>query len=446
MNNRQYVLLLLALIGLGASSLYVYRSIKQPRAHTIHPALQHLAEQDAQMITFLQHYIRIETTHPNPDYGRALALLKKQAQQDGFTYQEIALPSGNPVLVITHPGTNPHLPALALNHHIDVVPAPNTEQWMSPPFAAEIHDGVLVGRGVQDMKGIGVAHYFALKALKDAGIQLKRTVHILAVPDEERGGFKGTKEFVETDAFKKLNIGFVIDEGSASGNEDELLIKVSEKKPIQIRITSTGSLAHGSNIQAHNAIHELINFLQHIVAKHHEQQAQVHNTPPGLLLSMNITSLQAGIVKDGAVALNVVPDQAQATVDIRVPPIITLEQVHHMLKDMIRQYPHTAYTIEATVDDVPFDRNYQTPLYETLAQTIAQHQLQAKPHYFEGATDVRYYKALGIDGIGFTPFTVKDNIHGTNESVPVNQLIRGKNIMLDFIKNFCLQSKEKKLG
>jgi aminoacylase len=390
-----------------------------------------------QLVSFLQKYIQINTSHPNPDYNSALSFLKKYADNDGFTYQEVSLPSGKKVLIITFQGTDASLPALALNHHMDVVPA-NAEGWIKAPFAGEIYEGKIIGRGTQDMKGIGATHYYALKELKNQGFVPHRTIHIFAVPDEEVGGFRGTKEFVQTSQFKQLNIGFIIDEGHASGNNQVLDIKVAERKPIQILITSKGELAHGSHLECHNALHELIQFLNQIFLIHQNQQQQIGTLQPGQLLSCNITSLTAGIKKeDGHIALNVVPNNAQATIDIRVPPTIKKRNVLELLEKTMQEFPHLSYEILAQADEEPDLGNYQTSLYLALSKTIEKFNLQAQPHYFEASSDLRFYQALGIDGVGFTPFTIPDNIHGINESVPIDQLICGKDIMVQFIKDFC---------
>lgn len=390
-----------------------------------------------QLVCFLQDYVRINTTHPHPAYDAAISFLKKRAQSDGFTYQEVLLPSGNPVLIITYQGSDPSLPSLALNHHMDVVPA-HDEGWIKPPFVGEIHEGAIIGRGTQDMKGIGATHYFALKELQQQGFMPRRTIHIFAVPDEEVGGFKGTKEFVETRQFKDLNVGFIIDEGHASGDSHMLDIKVAERKPIQIMVTAVGSTAHGSHLQCQNAIHALIQFLHQIFLLHCGQQQYVGEKQAGQLLSCNITSLSAGVKKEnGHVAINVVPDVAQATIDIRVPPTMKKYDVITMLDDMVCQFSHIQYVIVAQADEEPEIGTYQTPLYQALAQSIEKHNLDVQPHYFEASSDLRFYQARGIDGVGFTPFTVVDNIHGINESVPIDQLIRGKDIMVQLIKDFC---------
>jgi len=406
-------------------------------------AMRHGGQEN--IVTFLQEYIRINTTHPTPDYDKAITFLKKHAQADGFLHQEVPLPSGKKVLVITSTGTDTTLPALALNHHMDVVPATDAHNWIKPPFAGEIHDGVIIGRGTQDMKGIAAVHYFALKEYKGLNPQHRRTIHIFAVPEEEVGGFKGTCEFVKTDAFKKLNIGYVIDEGHASGDNTILDIKVAERKPIQIQVTSKGELAHGSHLQADNAVHTLIQFLNEIVTLHETQKGLIAAHQAGELLSCNITSLTAGIRKEnsalkrtnGHIALNMVPDSAQATIDIRVPPTRKKAEIISMLDKIVKKYPKISYTILAQAFEEPAIDNYFTDFYQKLAGAIEQNSLQTQPHFFEASSDLRYYQALGIEGLGLTPFAIEDNIHGTNESVPIAELIRGKEIFVQFLKVFC---------
>jgi aminoacylase len=392
---------------------------------------------DKEMISFLQQYLRIDTTHPQPDYKKVFDHFKKQAIKDGFDYKEVALPSGNAVLIVTLQGRDKTLPSLALNHHMDVVPANNIHEWKSPPFAGEVHDGCIIGRGTQDMKGVGVAHYFALKKLKESGIMPDRTIHLFIVPDEERGGFKGTKEFIESNEFKSLDVGFVLDEGRASGDKKIVYLAVDERKPIQIKIKSEGSLAHGSRLTCLNAIHELVLFLHTIVLLHKKQQQKASYTEVGLLLSMNITSVTSGIFNNDVVALNVVPNNACATIDIRVPPTMSLKQACDIFEQELENFTTVTYSIEATIPDRLQYNTAYGELYKTVEKVVHQRNFIAKSSISEGTTDIRYYRAYNIEGVGLTPFTSKDNIHGTNESITITELIQGKNIFYDFLIDFC---------
>ncbi len=398
---------------------------------------EHGCSLDEQMISTLQDYIRINTGHPNPNYSAALQLLKNRGHKDGFLFREVKLPSGNPVGVITFLGSDQSLPSLALNHHMDVVPANNAHEWKSGPFNALIIDDELIGRGVQDMKGIGMVHYFALKELKDSGFKPKRTIHIFAVPDEEVGGFKGTKEFVNSQDFRQLNVGYVVDEGHASGDSDILEIKVSERKPIQIVVSGKGALAHGSHLQDFNITHELIQFLSFITDLHKHNQIKAREIEPGKLLSLNVSSLTAGVRKaDGSIAYNMVPDGAQATIDIRVPPTMKKKDVIAMLDKEIANYSSLLYVIAAQANEEPDFIEAKTELFKALEGAIQSFGYTVKPHYFEASSDLRFYLDKGIDSVGLTPFTVADNIHGTNESVPIEQLIQARKVMTQFVKEF----------
>jgi aminoacylase len=436
MNNKSIILLLSASIVLVGIYFEGRRnSSALPKQNLAH---LNLSKSDEQMIKFLQNYLQIDTTHPTPNYQDACAFLKKHAEQDGFVYQEVPLPSGRTAAIITLRGTDSHLPALALNHHMDVVPVPNEHDWVVPPFKGAIHGDQLIGRGAQDMKGIGAIHYFALKQLKQKSIQPKRTIHIFAVPDEEIGGFTGTKEFVESDAFKQLNVGYLLDEGHSSGDANALDFKVAERKPLQVTITSKGDLAHGSKLKCTNAIHELIEFLKEIATIHKESQTKAQSIEPGRLLATNITSLTAGARKaNGHIALNVVPNCAQATIDIRVPSTMKVADAQKMLEEKLKAFPTLSYKVEAQAQEEPKLGDYQTELYQQLEKSINKFGINAKPHFFEGASDLRFYLIRGIQGIGFTPFTIEDNIHGTNEAVPLRELIRGKQIIEQFLLDFC---------
>lgn len=75
---------------------------------------------------------------------------------------------------------------LGILGHLDVVPA-KAEEWIYPPYAAEIHDGKLYARGAMDDKGPMIACLFAVKALKESGFVPQKTVRLIFGCDEESG-------------------------------------------------------------------------------------------------------------------------------------------------------------------------------------------------------------------------------------------------------------------
>lgn len=109
---------------------------------------------------------------------KALYKMKELCDRMGFkttVYDE--------VILCADYGDDPELGILA---HLDVVPA-QPENWSSDPFALTEKDGVLYGRGAIDDKGPAVAALWALNAVKELGVPLKKGVRLIFGTDEENG-------------------------------------------------------------------------------------------------------------------------------------------------------------------------------------------------------------------------------------------------------------------
>lgn len=112
-----------------------------------------------------------------------IAFLKRQAKALDLPI-EIHHPcdESKPIAVITWQGTDPSLPSIVLNSHMDVVPV-YKELWTHDPFGAEMDEtGKIFARGTQDMKSVGMQYLGAISVLKNKGIRLKRTIHVTYVP------------------------------------------------------------------------------------------------------------------------------------------------------------------------------------------------------------------------------------------------------------------------
>lgn len=382
-----------------------------------------------EMISFLQNYIRINTAMPHPDYEAVGKLFEMHATRDGFIFNRYALPSGYPCFIITAQGKNSALPALALNHHMDVVPVFEPLLWSVDPFAGAIVDDMLIGRGVQDTKGLGAVHYFALKKYVQDHT-LERTVHLIIVPDEECGGFKGTAQLVEQPFFQNLQIGFVLDEGPSLGNSQELLVKVNERRPLQVRITTTGTAGHGSHLYIDNTLHRLCKITRELVTRQDKQRATQGD--PGMVTSYNITHITSS--NTGA-AHNVVPHEAYALVDIRIAPHETQKNLTNWLDKLCAAHNAT-YTILASVPDRAQTVAGVEQAYDTVAEVVQRHNFRCQAIVSEGASDLRFYWERHIPGVGFAPFTSSYNAHGINESLSITELFKARDIMQDCIQAF----------
>src|SRR5438093_1102666 len=118
-------------------------------------------------------------------------------------------------LLYTWAGSDPRAPPIAFLAHQDVVPvAPGTEKdWQQPPFDGVISDGFIWGRGAWDDKGNLYSMLEAAEAMAKAGFRPKRTIYFAFGHDEETAGTAGAKSIAALLASRGVRLDFVIDEG-----------------------------------------------------------------------------------------------------------------------------------------------------------------------------------------------------------------------------------------
>lgn len=221
----------------------------------------------------------------------------------------------NPVVVITWEGSQPDLPTIMLNSHIDVVPV-FEEYWTHPPFAAEMEEnGDIFARGAQDSKNVGMQHLAAIRALKRRGVdQLKRTIYIIYVPDEEVGGMLGMEAFYKSDVFKAMNIAFVLGEGGGFSDEGKQNAFYAERTVWQTEFIFHGQSGHASML-FDDTPGEKFNYLLGKLTEYRQKEKrkwkELHQ-PDGNVTAINLTVVKGGIQR------NVIPAEISATFDMRL--------------------------------------------------------------------------------------------------------------------------------
>lgn len=221
----------------------------------------------------------------------------------------------NPVVLMTWQGSQPELPSILLNSHMDVVPAVE-EYWNYPPFEAKIDEnGNIYARGAQDMKAVGMQFLAAIRSLKNrlGENRLKRTVHLTYVPDEEAGGTLGLLAFIDTSVFKNLNVGCALDEGYPSSSEN-LEVFNNERISWNLNITAHGPTGHSSILFADTAVEKLHFIINKFLEFRRNETSKLNDLqyPYGNVTSINLTILQGGV------ASNVVPGEMSAFFNLRL--------------------------------------------------------------------------------------------------------------------------------
>ena len=169
-------------------------------------------------------------------------------------------------LLYTWQGTNPNLDAICFAAHQDVVPADESETsgWLHPPFAGELADGYVWGRGTLDCKGTLIGIMEAVNNLLKSGYQPERTIYLAFGDDEEVSGLHGAKAIVETLQARGVQLAFMLDEGGAVtrgtlyGIDRPVgQVGISEKGYLSLRLKAKVSGGHSATPPERTAIGSL---------------------------------------------------------------------------------------------------------------------------------------------------------------------------------------------
>ncbi|MGB4777619.1 M20/M25/M40 family metallo-hydrolase [Microbacterium sp.] len=365
------------------------------------------------------------------------------------------------------PGRDRDKPALVLHGHLDVVPAV-ADDWSVDPFGGEVRDGMLWGRGAVDMKNMDAMILTAVAELLRAGEQPARDIVVTFFADEENGGVEGSQLVVRdrpewfagaTEAISEVG-GYSI----PVGDRRAYLLQVGEKALIWARLRARGRAGHGSRFHPDNAITrlaeavaalgrtawpvELTDTTKRLVddlaslcgADATAPDAVADRAGPAssflrstLRTTANPTGLTAGY------KVNVIPDAAVATVDIRTLPgqeEAVLAEIQRIVGDDIE--------IEQIHRDIGLEIPFAGDLVDAMVATLDRHDpgIPVIPYLLGAGTDNKALAGLGIAGYGFAPLCLPAELdftgmfHGVDERVPVDALEFGQRVLADLIRTY----------
>jgi len=310
---------------------------------------------------------------------------------------------------------------LAYAGHTDVVPTGPVDQWPHPPFSGLIEDGILHGRGAQDMKA-SIACWIAAVAKLCNDYTPLPTIQLLITSDEEGDSIDGTIRIMEHMQGKGiLPDSAIVGEPSSLKHVGDT-IRRGRRGVVQIRATFHGKQGHSAYPQdADNAIHRAAPALARIAAIEWGEAAD----------GFPATSCQITNVNGGTGATNVIPGACIALIDIRYNPGNSFEQIKTAIEaachdcETTLDFDHTA-TAFSTPDgpflDLVCNSIKTVTGIDTLRDTGG------------GTSDGRFLAAAGIAvaELGLTNST----IHQVGECVAVSELAILTEIYTDIIKNF----------
>jgi acetylornithine deacetylase/succinyl-diaminopimelate desuccinylase-like protein len=372
------------------------------------------------------------------------------------------------------PGSDPSLAPLLVHAHLDVVPADPAE-WTVPPFAGEIRDGFVWGRGAVDMKDMCATVLTVLDRWAAQGRGPRRDIVLAFVADEEDRGEWGAHWLVEEHPswFEGVAAaigesgGYTVRATSASGEPVRLYpVAAAERGTSHLKLTATGRAGHGSRRNDDNAVRTLVAAVQRLS----EHRWPVVLTPAvrafferaGTALGVAVDlsaddAVDATLRRFGTAAkiaentvrnsttptvleagykVNVIPGVAHAQIDTRVLPGTQddlLAEVDRLLgPGVTREFVTNQPPVQAPVD---------SPWFAAMADALRAQDPDAVvvPFCMGGGTDAKAFAGLGIDCYGFAPLWLPEGFehqkmaHGVDERVPVEGLRFGADVLDRFL-------------
>ena len=364
-------------------------------------------------------------------------------------------------------GEDPSRPALLIHGHLDVVPA-EPKEWTYDPFAGEIADGALWGRGAVDMLDMDAMTLAVVRDRMRSGRKPPRDVVLALVADEEAGGVFGAQWLVEqqpalfegcTEAISEVG-GF-----SLSVNDDLrlYLIETAQKGMAWMRLTATGTAGHGSMVNGDNAVTQLCE----AVARLGRYDFPIHVTktvrsfldevgdafgleldpddmagtvaklgPLARIVGATLRGTANPTMLDAGYKHNVIPGRASAMVDGRFLPGFEDEferEVDEALgPDIVREYVHY---------DIALETEFEGALVDAMAGALQAEDpgARAVPYMLSGGTDAKSFSRLGMRCFGFSPLRLPADLdfsgmfHGVDERVPLDSLKFGVRVLDQFL-------------
>ncbi len=235
-------------------------------------------------------------------------------------------------------------PLLCFAGHTDVVPTGDLARWNSDPFAPEIRDGKLYGRGTADMKSALAAMVVACERFVAAHPDHRGSIAFLITSDEEGPSINGTVKVVETLEARQEKITWCLVGEPSSSKQLGDVIKNGRRGSLNAKLTVHGTQGHVAYPQlADNPIHRALPALTELSQQVWDQGNRFFPA----------TTFQISNIQSGTGATNVIPATAHALFNFRYSTEVTAEQLQARTMEILDRHG-LRYDIEWTLSGLPF--------------------------------------------------------------------------------------------
>lgn len=415
---------------------------------------EEIEKQEKNLVRLCQDLIRFPTINPpGKDYQVIVEYIGNRLKNRGFTIEYVrayGTPGDNADYprynVIARYETGRQGPCVHFNSHIDVVET--GDGWTKDPFAAELIDGKIYGRGACDMKGGLAASIIAAEALISSGIELKGAIEISGTADEESGGLGGVAYLAEKGYFSKDRVDHVIIPEPL--NVDRVCL--GHRGVWWAEIETHGRIAHGSMpflgdcaVRHMGAV--VTEFEDKLYPAMAARLTKMPVVPEGAKQStLNINSIHGG-QEEGAEGLPspCVPDSCRMIIDRRFLVEEDLNEVKGEVTGILDHLKTSRegfrYEIRDMLEVIPSMTDINSPVVQATANAIKD-VLGKDPDFIcsPGTYDQKHIDRIGNlkDCIAYGP-GILELAHQPDEYVEVEDMLNSAKVMAQAAYNLLMK-------
>jgi acetylornithine deacetylase/succinyl-diaminopimelate desuccinylase-like protein len=393
-----------------------------------------------------QTLVQIDSTDPPGNETRVADYVKKILESDGIPVIVAAQDPARANIIARLKGNGSKRPLLIMGHSdtVNVDPA----KWQFPPFSATRQGGYVYGRGTLDDKSDLMAAMMTMLLLKRTNLQLDRDVIFVSEVGEEAATGPGI-EYLANQRWNDIDAEFCLAETGgvrrSGGRNQYATIETTEKLPRAAQLIAKGPSGHGSRPMRSNAILHLSQAVERLAlwdppmrlndttrtyfeklavvsnpeeaarykALFDPQKAQAareylaENDPSKY--SMLHTSISPNVIQ-GGFQINVIPSEAEATLDIRALPDENIGEFYELMRKVIN---------DPAIEIVPNTRNQRPPAAPSRMDTDGYRAVESAyktvygvpslPVMQTSATDMAFLRAKGMQCYGVGPMVDEED-------------------------------------
>jgi acetylornithine deacetylase/succinyl-diaminopimelate desuccinylase-like protein len=426
---------------------------------------------EAEVVRICRELITIDSSNYGDGTGpgeRACAeYVMGELKEVGLDPLYVESEPGRANIVVRIEGSDRSRPGLVLHGHLDVVPA-NAADWQVDPFAAEVRDGCIWGRGAIDMKDMDAMILANIRHLARSGIKPPRDLVFAFFADEEAGGLFGSHWVVDnhpevfegvSEAISEVGGYSVTVPAKGTGEPTRAyLLQTAEKGIAWVKLTAHGRAGHGSvpndenaivrlaaaiaRIDAHvwpreyiGSVRQLLDGLSKITGTSYDDASPepilAHLKGARGFVEGTLSDTAALTMLEAGYKHNVIPQSASASLDCRFLPgheDDLMATVRELAGDVVVEVLHR---------DIALDTPFSGDLVDSMKRALLAEDPDAAilPYCLSGGTDNKALSLLGIKGYGFVPLRLPADLdfapmfHGIDERIPVESLKFGTRVL-----------------